>query len=210
MATISVTVSLDLDLLSQILYLQEGEVTPGYEPKAVRFETKMVDWERDVVQQGTKTLMREDILAAMIHLQNGFGGYWCEGEKCGCDRTHWVVYKSKSKCWECMQHPYACNPPLVWDHDEKAYFRFFLSYNSKAKTSRWMTQPCSKMATINYKPGEKKWKERQEKELEEENCAEDQQNAQNHGYCCHQHARIAKDGTRKAQEVVEKTNRKGY
>jgi hypothetical protein len=39
----------------------------------------MTDWKRDVVQ-GTKTMTKEDILAAMIHLQNGFPGYWCEGE----------------------------------------------------------------------------------------------------------------------------------
>jgi hypothetical protein len=56
-----------------------------------------------------------------------------------------------------------------------------------------MTKPIGNMETINYKwnkfqMGEKKRKERIEKEKEEENCAENQQSAQMYGYCCRQHA----------------------
>jgi ATPase subunit of ABC transporter with duplicated ATPase domains len=81
---------------------------------------------------------------------------------------------------------------LEWDQAKKAHFRFFLSCDGKTKTIIWLTQPTSDLATINYKRGEKKRKDRQEKEKEEENCAQDQESAQNHGYCCHQHAKVAK------------------
>ncbi len=55
-----------------------------------------------------------------------------------------------------------------------------------------MSKPNGTMATINYKRGEKKRKEREDKEKEEENCAENQNSALNCGYCCHQHAKVAK------------------
>jgi hypothetical protein len=114
--------SLDLDVESQIMYLGEGEVTPGDEAMVVCFKTKMADWECDIVQ-GTKMLTKEDMLAEMFHLQNSFRGYWCEGES-GCDRMHLVVHKRKSVCWDCTRDPCAYNPPLVWDDAEKAYLHF--------------------------------------------------------------------------------------
>jgi hypothetical protein len=58
------------------------------------------------------------------------------------------------------------------------------------------------MATINYKRGEKKRKDRQVQENEEDNCAKDQESAQNHGYCCHQHAKVAKKEHEKFKEQV--------
>jgi hypothetical protein len=55
-----------------------------------------------------------------------------------------------------------------------------------------MLKPIVSMATINCKQGEKKRKEREDKEREEENCADNQKSALNCGYCCHQHAKVAK------------------
>jgi hypothetical protein len=68
-----------------------------------------------------------------------------------------------------------------------------------------MTKPIGNMETMNYKwnklqMGEHKRKERIEKEKEEENCAENQQSAQMYGYCCRQHAKVAKMS--KVQEVM--------
>jgi hypothetical protein len=102
------------------------------------------------------------------------------GEKCGCERTHWVVHASKrSNCWDCMNDPCACSPLLVWDEKEKASNCFFLSCNGKNEKI-WMTKPIVYIPTINYKREEKKRKERIEKEREEENCAKNQQSAQNY------------------------------
>jgi hypothetical protein len=72
-----------------------------------------------------------------------------------------------------LVHVSACKPPLEWDQAEMAYFRFFLSCDGKTKTNLWLTRPASNLATINYKRGEKKRKDRREKEKEEENCAQD-------------------------------------
>jgi hypothetical protein len=55
-----------------------------------------------------------------------------------------------------------------------------------------MSKPVGSMATISYKRGEKKRKEREDKEREEENCADNQKSALSCGYCCHQHAKVAK------------------
>jgi hypothetical protein len=41
--------SLDLDVVSQVFYLREGEVNPGDEAKVERLETKLSDWYRNVV-----------------------------------------------------------------------------------------------------------------------------------------------------------------
>jgi hypothetical protein len=46
--------SLDLPLVSLVMYLQEGEVNPGDEGKVIRFEKKMSDWRRDVVGGSTR------------------------------------------------------------------------------------------------------------------------------------------------------------
>ena len=142
-------------------------------------------------------------------VEKNFDGYWCEGDKCACKRTHWVIHESESNCWECMHDPCACNPPLEWDQAEKAYFRFFLSCDGKTKTNIWLTQPTSDLATINYKRGEKKRKDRREKEKEEENCGQDQEYAQNHGYCCHKHAKVAKkEHERNKKQVSRQAEKK--
>jgi hypothetical protein len=182
--------SLELDLVSQVMYIQYGEVNPGNEAKIERLETKMSDWKRDVIGD-SKNFMREEISFDLNQVKKNFNGYWCEGDKCACKRTHWVIHQSETNCWDCMHDPFACRPLLEWDEGEKAYFRFFLSSYSKTRTNIWMMQPTSNLATINYKRGEKKRKDRQEKDNEEEKCAKDQESAQNHGYCCHQHAKVA-------------------
>jgi hypothetical protein len=174
-----------------VMYLQDGEVNHGDEGRAVRFEKKMLDWRRDIVG-GSKVVTRKEMFTDMCQVENGVKGYWCEGVRCLCARTHWVLQASESFCWDCMHDPCACSTMLVWDKTEEAYYRFFLSCDGKTKKNIWMSKPNGTMATINYKRGEKKRKEREEKEKEEENCAENQNNALNCGYCCHQHAKVAK------------------
>jgi hypothetical protein len=106
--------SLDLSLVSLVMYLQEEEINPGDEGKVIRFEKKMSDWRRDVVG-GSKNLTREDMSSNMC---------WCEGVKCLCARTHWLLQESESFCWDCMHDPCACSTPLVWDATEQAYYLF--------------------------------------------------------------------------------------
>jgi hypothetical protein len=149
--------SLDLSLVSLVMYLQEEEINPGDEGNVIRFEKKMSDWRRYVVG-GSKNLTREDLSSNMC---------WCEGVKCLCARTHWLLQESESFCWDCMHNPCACSTPLVWDATGQAYFFFFVS------------KPIGSMATINYKQGEKKRKERENKEREEENCADNKKSALN-------------------------------
>jgi hypothetical protein len=84
--------SLDLALVSQIMYLHEGEVNPGDEEKVIRYEKKMVDWKWDVVNgKSIKMPTRKDMPSDLFQLENSCDRYWCEGEKCCCLRTHWVV-----------------------------------------------------------------------------------------------------------------------
>jgi hypothetical protein len=200
--------SLDLNLVSQIMYLREGEVNPGDEAKVVRYESQLSDWKRDVHGNSKIIPTKEDMSSEMHQLGNNFGGYWCEGVKCMCERTHWVLNESPTNCWECMHDPCACGAPLVWEEEEQAYFRFFLSCDGKTKRNIWMTKPMSDMATINYKRGEKKRKDRLEKEREEETCVENQQAAQNFGYCCHQHATVAKTEDNEYKEQMKRKKQK--
>ena len=190
--------SRDLDLVSQIIYLRDGEINPGDEAKAVRCDNKIADWKRDVVDHVDKTKdssvlgekpTKEEITSALFKLEGNFAGYWCEGKECACDRTHWVIHARESHCWDCMHDPCACRAPLFWDHQENAYYRVLLSSNSKSSTNVWMSQPVSDKAQMNFKRGEQKRKEEDEKEREEDECATNQQKAHNQGFCCHQHAK---------------------
>ena len=122
----SFQMSLDLDLVSQIMYLREGEVNPGDEAKVARYEKKLSDWKRDVHGKSQIIATKEDMSSEMHQLATNLEGYWCEGVKCMCERTHWVLNESMTNCWECMHDPCACGAPLVWEEEEQAYFRFFL------------------------------------------------------------------------------------
>jgi hypothetical protein len=170
----------------------------------------MFDWKRDVVVKGADNQpATEDMSHEMNKLQNNFDGYWCEGDKCGCKRTHWVINESDTNCWDCMHNPCACNPPLVWDEEEKAYYSFFLSCDGKTKRIIWMSKPIGTMTTINYRRGERKRKEIMDKEKEEETCAENQQKAHVKGYCCHQHAKVAKKAHQDDSRTQMKKQKKG-
>jgi hypothetical protein len=103
-----------------------------------------------------------------------------------------------------MHDPCACILSLVWDVSEQAYYRCFLSTDGKTKKKIWMSKPIGSMATINFNGGKKKRKERDEKEREEEDCAGKDQSTQKHGYCCHQHAKVAKT----EEQEEEKKQRK--
>jgi hypothetical protein len=90
--------SLDLDFLSQIMYLHEGEVNLGNEAKVVRLENKLANWKRDVMKDSKKLVTKEDMCAKLHQLQDSFNGYWYKGKKCRCKRTHWVVIASMTNC----------------------------------------------------------------------------------------------------------------
>jgi hypothetical protein len=116
-----------------------------------------------------------------------------------------VLYASETNCWDCMHDPCARNPPLEWDEVEKVYCRFF-SCDGKTKKNIWMKKSIGTMATINFKQGEKKRKERMEKDREEETCAGNQKTAQMYGHCCHQHEKVAK--TEHKEKKRQKKKRK--
>ena len=82
--------------------------------------------------------------------------------------------------------------PLVWDESEEAYYRFFLSCNGKTKENTWMSEPRSDLAKRSFNCKEKKRKDNLKSKREEEQCADNQQNAQNEGFCCHHHAKKIK------------------
>jgi hypothetical protein len=46
----------ELPLVSQVMYLREGEVKPGDEAKVERLERKLSDWKGDVVARVRKGL----------------------------------------------------------------------------------------------------------------------------------------------------------
>ena len=139
--------SLDLDVVSRVMYLQHGDINPGDEMKVARFERKMEEWISDVVDKViTKSPMtkpsKEKISFDMFQLEKSFGGYWCEGEECKCKQSHWGIHVNESNCWDCMHDPCACTPPLLWDNSEKAYYRFCLSGDGKTK-KKWLSEPSS-------------------------------------------------------------------
>jgi hypothetical protein len=82
---------------------------------------------------------------------------------------------------------------------------YLFSCDGITKTNIWTTQPTTNLATINYKRGEKKREDRQEQVREQEICAEDQQTAQNHGYCYHQHVKVAKTEHKKYKKQPTET-----
>jgi hypothetical protein len=67
-----------------------------------------------------------------------------------------------------------------------------------------MTQPTGDIATINYKRGEKRKKDMIEKEKEEDKCVENQRSVQDDGYCCHQHATVAKKEHDESKQQMKK------
>jgi hypothetical protein len=187
----------DLSLVCQIMYLSEGFVSPGDEDKIARLEKKISEWKRDVVDKENKKInclprnpTKEEMASEFSALENNFDGYWCEGEECKCLRTHWVIHASASTCWDCMHDPCACSPPLVWDDMEKAYFRFFLSCDGKIKKNIWMSEPTSDLEQLSYKRYQKKRKERLDRVQKEKDCHENQKEAHDKGYCCHEHATL--------------------
>jgi hypothetical protein len=44
----------ELPLVSQVMYLREGDVKPGDEAKVERLERKLSEWKRNVVRVGRK------------------------------------------------------------------------------------------------------------------------------------------------------------
>ncbi len=124
--------SLQLDLVSQVMYIQYGEVNPGDEAKIERLKTKILDWKRDVIGD-SKNFTREEISFNLYQVKKNFEGYWCEGDKCACKRTHWVIHGSETNCWECMHDPCVWCSPLELEEKENAYYRFFLSCDGNTK-----------------------------------------------------------------------------
>jgi hypothetical protein len=202
--------SKDLDCVSTIMYLREGDI-PDNEEKRLRLEKKIEEWNRDVVMdvtskqklsQESKLKMAEDFW----EIESKYAGYWCEGEKCYCERTHWVLFSRQTFCYECMHDPCACNAPLIWDEEENAYYRVWESVNLEIQRILWMSPPASSTAMKKWRLEEKKRKEMLEVEKEERECYENQSIARKQGFCCHAHAVSIKkekkeDGTRKKARV---------
>jgi hypothetical protein len=121
--------SQELGLVSQVVYLREGEVEPDDEAKVVRLERKLLNWKGGVVDvEGKRMPMssKADTAGNMVKLERNLGGYWCKGEKCVSSRTHWVLHSSETICWDCRHDPCACSALLVWDKAEQAYYHFFI------------------------------------------------------------------------------------
>jgi hypothetical protein len=69
----------ELPLVSQVMYLREGDVKPGDEAKVERLERKLLEWKRNVVRVGKKmpTSSREEMAFDMADVENNLEGYWC-------------------------------------------------------------------------------------------------------------------------------------
>jgi hypothetical protein len=145
--------SAKLPLVSQVVYLREGVVEPGDEARVERLERKMADFERNVarVAKEERASLREGIASDMVNVENRLEGYWCQGEKCLCSHTHWVLHSSETICCDCGHDPCACATPLVWDEAEQAYYHFFLSCDGKTKSNFWLSKPTSDRARIAFK-----------------------------------------------------------
>jgi hypothetical protein len=203
------TMSLELSAVSKIMYLREGDINEGEEDKVARFEKKMFEWQRDVVEKNassseTRKHTKEELSDAIFQLEHGFGGYWCQGEECACPRSHWVVHESDTNCWDCMHDPCACNPPLVWDEKESAYYSFFLSSDGKTQKNTWMSEPTSDLMKIRFLRKTKKRKERQfetmEKDFPLRELSDNQ--ARKKGFCCASHA--AEDEAKQKRDVKKR------
>jgi hypothetical protein len=67
----------------------------------------------------------------------------------------------------------------------------FLSCNGKTKTNIWLLEPVGDLARIKFQMQRGETKRQHGKEKEEE-CANNQQSAQDKGFCCHHHVRRLK------------------
>jgi hypothetical protein len=131
------------------MYLQEGDV-PDNEDKRIRLETKIEEWRRDVVNPDSKRKnetepSKMEMTEEFWEIESEYAGYWCEGEKCFCERTHWVLFSSDTCCDECMHDPCACQAPLIWDEGEKAYYRIWESVDASIQRKIWLMVPTSNL-----------------------------------------------------------------
>ena len=183
----------DLDQISVLMYFIEGQINPGDEEKVKRLEKKISEWQRDVVEEkqshpGYVLPSKKQMASDFFQTEWNHSGYWCEGKECYCARTHWVVFSKVTFCYECMHDPCACRPPLFWDTAENAYYRLFQSCDATISRKIWLEEPCSTIEKNKWCRQEMKRKEREAREAEESQCNENQQTAQNLGFCCHTHA----------------------
>jgi hypothetical protein len=68
----------ELPLVSQVMYLREGVVKPSDEAKVERFERKLSDWKRDVMDRVGKELptpSKKDMASDSVHVENNLEGY---------------------------------------------------------------------------------------------------------------------------------------
>jgi hypothetical protein len=99
--------------------------------------------------------------------------------------------------------PCACEAPLVWDEAEQVYYHFFLSCDGKTKSNFWLSKPTSERGNITFKRKEKKKRDNMKQRKEEEVCADNQQTAQNKGFCCHHYAKRLKLKEEKEKECTK-------
>jgi hypothetical protein len=72
------------------MYLQDGSFDPGDEEKVHRYKRKIAEWKRDIVDKqksihDSKQPTKQEISDAIFQLDNGFSGYWCQGDECKCE-----------------------------------------------------------------------------------------------------------------------------
>ena len=200
------TMAEEMSVVCQMMYFREGNVYPGDEQKVARLEKQIDDWERDVVQkkhtdEGQMAPTRATMAGDLWELMYGNEGYWCQGKECECDRSHWVRQSAEYFCWECMHDPCACRPPLLYDKPEEAYYRV----NSRGGVTPekiWMSIPQTTTEVKKWWRDKQKVREYEERQDEMRACREEQEEAQNEGFCCHMHA------MKKKEEKEERKNKK--
>ena len=200
-------VSDQLSLVDQLMYFRDGFVYPGDEHKVAQLEKQIDDWERDVVNKevplpGKKVPTRQSMASDLWKLMFGGDGYWCQGSECECERTHWVRQSADYFCYECMHDPCACRPPLMWDDAEVAYYRIN-SRNRKTPQKIWMSIPNSTTQVKKWWRDKQKVTEYEDRMEEIRVCHEEQEEAQNKGFCCHMHA-VKKREEKKEENMKKK------
>mgnify|MGYP002809484209 CR=1 FL=1 len=76
----------------------------------------------------------------------------------------------------------------------------FLSCNGKTKANTWMLELTNDLARISFNRKEKKRKDNLKSKRGEEECANNQQHAQDAGFYCHHHAKKMKVRDEKERE----------
>jgi hypothetical protein len=197
----------ELCLISQMMYLQEGEVYPEDEAKIIRLEKQIKDWKRDIVAKepkkpGAERHTKNQMAAALWGILNAGDGYWCQGKQCECARSHWVIFDANNFCYECHHDPCACQAPLYWNPVEDAYYRID-ERSKKVNKNVWMCEPKSNYEVKRWWKHQKEISDHDDRRAEIRACENQQRQAQDHGFCCYAHA-VKRKEERRTEELKKK------